>query len=155
MFFKSNSSAEYLIVGLGNPEKKYDGSRHNVGFEAVDFCAEKWGIQINKSKFNALYGQGEVKGVKVILQKPLTYMNNSGDAVGAAAQFFKIPAAKVIILNDDISLAPGRVRMREKGSAGGHNGLKSIISRLGEDFIRIKIGVGEKPNPEYDLAAWV
>ncbi len=155
MFFKKNIQTPYIIVGLGNPEKKYDNTRHNIGFDAIDFIAEQNNIKISKSKFSAIYGTGEINGEKVCLLKPLTYMNLSGNAVSQAANFFKTPAEKIIILCDDISLPVGKARLREKGSAGGHNGLKSIISHFGENFIRIKIGVGEKPNKEYDLADWV
>lgn len=146
----------WLIAGLGNPEAKYDGSRHNAGFAALDSLAAEWGIPVTKTKFTSLWGQGEVGGRKVVLQKPLTYMNLSGDAIGPLAAFFKIPPEHVIVLCDDITQAPGKLRIRPSGSAGGHNGLKSIIARLGgENFVRIRIGVGAKPNPEYDLAAWV
>lgn len=151
----SKGGAEYLIAGLGNPDKKYEGTRHNTGFAALDYLAEKLDIQVNKSKWNALYGTGEVDGHKIVLAKPLTYMNLSGDAIGPICQFYKIPPQRVIILFDDISLAPGKLRVRASGSAGGHNGLKSIISHIGQEFPRVKIGVGQKPNPEYDLAAWV
>lgn len=146
----------WLIAGLGNPEAKYDGSRHNAGFSALDSLAAAWGIAVCKTKFTSLWGQGEAAGHRVVLQKPLTYMNLSGDAIAPLAAFFKIPAAHVIVLCDDITQNPGKLRIRASGSAGGHNGLKSIIARLGgEDFPRIRIGVGAKPNPEYDLAAWV
>ena len=132
----------WLIAGLGNPEAKYDGTRHNAGFAALDALAAKWGISVNKSKFQGLWGQGEVEGHKVVLLKPLTYMNLSGDSI--------------IVLCDDITQAPGKLRIRPSGSAGGHNGLKSIIARLGgENFPRIRLGVGAKPHPDYDLAAWV
>lgn len=156
MFFKSQiTSVEYLIVGLGNPGKKYEGTRHNVGFCAIDFLAADCGIKINKSKFDALVGNGVCAGKKVLLLKPQTFMNLSGDAVRKACDFYKIKPAKVIVLFDDISLAPGRLRIRKTGSAGGHNGIKSIIGAIGIDFPRVKIGVGEKPNPQYDLADWV
>ena len=141
----------WLIAGLGNPEAKYDGTRHNAGFAALDALAAKWGISVNKSKC-----QGEVEGHKVVLLKPLTYMNLSGDSIAPLAGFFKIPADHVIVLCDDITQAPGKLRIRPSGSAGGHNGLKSIIARLGgENFPRIRLGVGAKPHPDYDLAAWV
>ena len=131
----------WLIAGLGNPEAKYDGTRHNAGFAALDALAAKWGISVNKSKFQGLWGQGEVEGHKVVLLKPLTYMNLSGDSIAPLAGFFKIPADHVIVLCDDITQAPGKLRIRPSGSAGGHNGLKSIIARLGgENFPRIRLG---------------
>jgi PTH1 family peptidyl-tRNA hydrolase len=152
----ANQNDIWLIAGLGNPEAKYDGTRHNAGFAALDALAAKWGIAVNKSKFQGLYGQGDVGGRKVLLLKPLTYMNLSGDAIAPLAAFYKVPADHVIVLCDDITQAPGKLRIRPSGSAGGHNGLKSIIARLGgENFPRIRIGVGAKPHPDYDLAAWV
>ena len=151
-----NANDIWLIVGLGNPEAKYDGSRHNAGFAALDYLAGKWGISVNKTKFQGLWGQGEVEGHKVVLLKPLTYMNLSGDSIAPLAGFFKIPADHVVVLCDDITQEPGHLRIRPHGSAGGHNGLKSIIASLGTDhFSRIRIGIGAKPNPQYDLAAWV
>ena len=151
-----NGNDLWLIAGLGNPEAKYDGTRHNAGFAALDALADKWSIPVNKTKFQGLWGQGEVQGHKVVLLKPLTYMNLSGDSIGPLANFFKIPADHVIVLCDDITQNPGKLRIRPSGSAGGHNGLKSIIARLGgENFPRIRIGVGAKPHPDYDLAAWV
>ncbi len=149
-----NANDIWLIAGLGNPEAKYDGTRHNAGFAALDYLAGKWGITVSKTKFQGLWGQGEVDGHKVVLLKPLTYMNLSGDSIAPLAGFFKIPADHVIVLCDDITQAPGKLRIRPSGSAGGHNGLKSIIARLGgENFPRIRIGVGAKPRPDYDLAA--
>lgn len=147
---------EWLVAGLGNPEPRYDGTRHNAGFEALDELAKRWNISINRSKFQGLYGAGTVDGRKVVLLKPLTYMNLSGDSIAAAASFFKIPPQRVLVLCDDIAQAPGKIRIRRQGSAGGHNGLKSIIARLGsQEFPRIRIGVGEKPSPNADLANWV
>ena len=152
----TNTNDIWLFVGLGNPEPKYDGTRHNAGFAALDALAETWGISVSKTKFQSLWGQGETNGHKVVLQKPLTYMNLSGDAIAPLAAFFKIPADHVIVLCDDITQNPGKLRIRPSGSAGGHNGLKSIIARLGgENFPRIRIGVGAKPRPDYDLADWV
>ena len=146
----------WLIAGLGNPEGRYNGTRHNAGFSALDRLASKWSISVSKSRFQGLWGQGEVDGHKVILLKPLTYMNNSGESIAPTAAFYKIPAEHVIILCDDITQEPGKLRIRPSGSAGGHNGLKSIIARLGSDaFPRIRIGVGAKPHPDYDLADWV
>ncbi|MBQ7859093.1 MAG: aminoacyl-tRNA hydrolase [Faecalibacterium sp.] len=146
----------WLIAGLGNPEPKYDGTRHNAGFAALDALAADWGISVNKSKFQGLWGQGDVGSHRVVLLKPLTYMNLSGNSIAPLANFFKIPSNHVIVLCDDVTQAPGKLRIRPSGSAGGHNGLKSIIASLGGDqFPRIRIGVGTKPNPEYDLADWV
>lgn len=156
MFFqKKPAGIDDLIVGLGNPGKQYEGTRHNAGFVALDAAAEAWGIRVTRAKFSALTGTGEVAGHKVLLLKPQTFMNDSGRAVGEAAAFYKLPPARIIVLFDDISLAPGRLRVRKSGSAGGHNGIKSIIAAIGQEFPRVKIGVGEKPHPEYDLAAWV
>ncbi|MEG0167254.1 MAG: aminoacyl-tRNA hydrolase [Ruthenibacterium sp.] len=150
-----NQPIDYLIVGLGNPGEKYDGSRHNTGFCALDFLAETWGIRVTKARFDALTGSGTVGEFKVLLVKPQTFMNLSGTAVHKAADFYKIPPERIIVLFDDISLPPGKIRLRKTGSAGGHNGIKSIINHIGTDFPRIKIGVGEKPHPDYDLADWV
>ena len=147
---------EFLVVGLGNPEPKYDTTRHNAGFMAVDRIAEKTGCRINQLKFKSLYGMCEIEGKKVMLLKPSTYMNNSGEAVREASAFYKIPPEKIIVIFDDVSLDVGKMRIRRKGSDGGHNGIKSIIYLNGSDqFPRIKIGVGKKPHPDYDLAAWV
>ena len=125
-----NENDIWLIAGLGNPEAKYDGTRHNAGFAALDALADKWNISVSKTKFQGLWGQGEVDGHKVVLLKPLTYMNLSGEAVGEAARFYKIPADHVIVISDDISLPLGKLRVRGNGSAGGHNGLKNIIAAL-------------------------
>lgn len=146
----------WLIAGLGNPETKYDGSRHNAGFAALDYLSNKWNIPLNKTKFQGLWGQGDVDGRRVVLLKPLTYMNLSGESIGPLADFFKIPPQQVLVLCDDVTQAPGKLRIRPSGSAGGHNGLKNIIARLGgQEFPRIRIGVGAKPHPDYDLADWV
>ena len=146
----------YIIVGLGNPGDKYKDTRHNAGFIAIDHIAEKCGVKIDRAKFHALVGECRIGSERVLLVKPQTYMNNSGVAVAEAASFYKIPPERVLVLHDEISFDAGIFRIRRKGSAGGHNGLKSIIASLGsEDFPRIKIGVGKKPNPEYDLADWV
>ena len=145
-----------IIVGLGNPGAKYEKTRHNVGFMAVDFIAERCGAKIDRAKFKSLVTEINFAGMRVLLMKPETFMNNSGVAIAEAARFYKIPEERVIVLCDEISFAPGKFRIRRKGSAGGHNGLKSIIAELGgENFPRIKIGVGSKPTPEYDLADWV
>lgn len=146
----------WLIAGLGNPETKYDGSRHNAGFAALDYLSDKWNTPLNKTKFQGLWGQGDVDGRRVVLLKPLTYMNLSGESIGPLADFFKIPPQQVLVLCDDVTQAPGKLRIRPSGSAGGHNGLKNIIARLGgQEFPRIRIGVGAKPHPDYDLADWV
>ena len=155
MFFEKKAAGDYNVAGLGNPGKKYDGTRHNTGFAALDHLAQQWGVQVTKAKFDALVGTASVEGAKVLLLKPQTFMNLSGVAVQKAADFYKVPAQHVIVLFDDISLAPGKLRVRPAGSAGGHNGIKSIISALGQEFPRVKIGVGERPRPEYDLADWV
>ncbi len=156
MLFRS-SACDWLIVGLGNPGSEYEKSRHNVGFRAIDLLAESLGTKINRLKFRALLSPVvECAGKKVVLMKPQTYMNASGDAVFLAGAFYKIPAEHVLVLSDDISLPVGKIRVRPEGSAGGHNGLKSVIARLGSQaFPRVKIGVGQKPNPDYDLADWV
>ena len=154
MFGKTKES--WLIVGLGNPGREYERSRHNCGFRAMDILADKLGCKIDKLKFQGLYTQVNYGGVKLFLLKPMTFMNLSGKAVLQLSSFFRIPPQRIIVLFDDISLAPGRLRVRGDGSAGGHNGIKSIIGELGsQDFPRVKIGVGAKPNPEYDLADWV
>ena len=147
---------EFLVAGLGNPEKKYTLTRHNSGFLCVDFLAEKHGFKINKLKFKAVIADTVINSHRCIVMKPQTYMNASGIAIEAAAHFYKIPPERVLVLFDDISLPVGKLRIRKNGSAGGHNGLKSIISCLGSDqFPRVKIGVGAKPHPDYDLADWV
>ncbi|MBO5648478.1 MAG: aminoacyl-tRNA hydrolase [Clostridia bacterium] len=152
----ANSSVSWLIVGLGNPGAEYVRTRHNVGFAAVDALAQAVGVRIDRAKYHALVGEATVAGARVLLMKPQTYMNASGKAVAEAARFYKIDPTHILVYSDDISLAPGRLRVRADGSAGGHNGLKSIIECLGaQNFPRIKIGVGQKPTPEYDLADWV
>ncbi len=146
----------YLVAGLGNPEKKYDNTRHNIGFDAARLFADKADINLNKNKFKAVIGEGYCGGDKVIVALPQTYMNLSGESIGEIASFYKIPNENIIILHDDISLETGRLRIRLKGSAGGHNGLKSIISHLSSDvFCRIKIGVGAPKHEDYDLADYV
>lgn len=146
----------HLIVGLGNIGKQYEFTRHNAGFLAIDSIAEKLGVKIDRVKFHATVAEATLAGARVLLMKPTTLMNNSGVSVGEAASFYKIPPERVLILHDEISFDPGIIRIRRKGSAGGHNGLKSIIANLpGEDFPRIKIGVGKKPSPDYDLVNFV
>ena len=146
----------HIVIGLGNIGKQYEKTRHNIGFLAIDYIAEKWGAKIDRLKFNATVGEAAVGEKRILLMKPTTFMNNSGVAAKEAADFYKIPPENVIILHDEISFDPGVIRIRRKGSAGGHNGLKSLIAHLGsEDFPRIKIGVGKKPTPEYDLVDFV
>lgn len=146
----------HIIVGLGNPGDKYKYTRHNAGFLALSYMSQKLNVDITKSKFKALYTECVIGGKRVILMLPQTFMNLSGEAVRAAMDFYKIPIENVLVVFDDISLACGKLRIRKSGSAGGHNGLKSIIEHAGSDaFPRIKIGVGEKPHPEMDLADWV
>lgn len=146
----------YIIAGLGNPGRKYENTRHNIGYQVIDELADKHQIKIQELKFKGIMGKGMINGHKVILIKPLTYMNLSGECIGEAVNFFKIDETReLIVVADDISLETGQVRMRKKGSAGGHNGLKNIIAHLGhEEFMRIKMGVGEKPSG-YDLADYV
>ncbi len=154
MFGKSSDA--WLIVGLGNPGKEYEKTRHNAGYRAIDRLAEKLGCKIDRSKFQGLYAQVNYRGRKLYLLKPLTYMNLSGRSVVQLSAYFGIPPQRIIVLFDDISLEPGRLRVRADGSAGGHNGIKSIIAEVGsQDFPRVKIGVGAKPHPEQDLADWV
>lgn len=153
---KRNTKPMYIIAGLGNPGSKYENTRHNAGFMAIDRLAESKGVDIIKNKFNSLTAQCEIGGEKVLLMKPLTYMNNSGEAIEEARAFFKIPEENVIVISDDITQKPGKLRIRRKGSAGGHNGLKSIIQCVGTDeFPRIRVGVGEKPHPDADLISHV
>ena len=154
MFGKSKDS--WLIVGLGNPGKEYAGTKHNCGFRAIDIIADQLGCKIDKGKFQGLYGQATIQGTKVYLLKPQTYMNLSGRSVLPMSAYFQIPPQRIIVLFDDISLEPGRLRIRSDGSAGGHNGIKSIIAELGsQDFPRVKIGVGAKPHKDANLADWV
>ena len=154
--FKKSSGENWLVVGLGNPGREYEKTRHNCGFRAVDLLAEQLGTKIDKLKFQGLYAQVNYEGKRLFLLKPQTYMNLSGRSVLQLSAYFNIPPQRIIVMFDDISLEPGRLRIRADGSAGGHNGIKSIIQELGsQEFPRIKIGVGAKPNPNYDLADWV
>lgn len=156
MLFSKKAEGDFLVVGLGNPGSKYWNTRHNVGFAALDALADKLHTKVDRVKFQGLTGQGTWEGRKLILLKPTTYMNLSGQSVQAAARFYKIPPEHILVMFDDISLEPGRLRVRKNGSAGGHNGVKSIISCIGsQEFPRVKIGVGAKPHPDYDLADWV
>lgn len=152
----ASGPVEWLIVGLGNPGAKYDGTRHNAGFRALEHYCKVSGQKIDRMKFKALVGEGQFGGARVLFMKPQTFMNLSGEAVRDAAAFYKLDPSHIIVLSDDISLDVGRIRVRGKGSAGGQNGLKNIIYHLNtEQFPRVKIGVGAKPHPDYDLADWV
>ncbi len=156
MFFGKSGSVEWLVVCLGNPGDRYEGTRHNVGFMVADELGERGRVPIQRLKFKALTTLVTLGDKRAMLMKPVTYMNLSGEAVRPAADFYKIPPERVLVVSDDVSLPVGRIRVRTKGSAGGHNGLKSIIEHLGsDDFPRIRVGVGEKPHPDYDLADWV
>lgn len=147
---------EFLIVGLGNPGGKYEITRHNAGFLCADLFAESMNTEIKRLKYHALTAEVNIDGHRCLLMKPQTFMNNSGESVAEAAKFYKIPLEKIIVVFDDISLPIGKLRVRRKGSAGGHNGIKSLIAHLGsENFPRVKIGVGAKPHPDYDLGDWV
>ena len=151
-----SGAPEFLIVGLGNPGPKYEFTRHNAGFLCMDLLAQQLGVKLDRIKFKSVVADVAIEGSRCILMKPQTFMNNSGEAVRDAANFYKIPPEHIIILFDDISLPPGKLRIRRKGSDGGHNGIKSILYLLGSDqFPRIKLGVGAKPRPDYDLADWV
>lgn len=156
MLFKKDNAENWLIVGLGNPGREYAHTRHNAGFRCLDLIAEELNCKVDKLKFQGLYSQVSYNGKKLFLLKPQTYMNLSGRSVVQLSAYFNIPPQRIIVLFDDISLPPGRLRIRGNGSAGGHNGIKSIIQELGsQDFPRVKIGVGAKPHPDYDLADWV
>ena len=161
MFFKkrefgTSTGVEFMIVGLGNPGSKYENTRHNAGFICVDKIAEDLHVKMTKLKFKSLVGEATIDGKKVLLMKPSTFMNLSGEAVVEAMKFYKLPPEKVLIIFDDISLEPGKMRIRRNGSHGGQNGMKNIIYLSGSDqFPRIKVGIGKKPHPDYNLAAWV
>ena len=153
---KKTGGVEYLIVGLGNPDRKYENTRHNCGWMAVDHLAEKLGCKVNRIKFKSFTGEARVGNTRVLLMKPTTYMNNSGQAVVEAMQFYKLPPENVIVIFDDISLDVGKMRIRQKGSDGGQRGMRSIIYLSGSDaFPRIRIGIGAKPSPDWELADWV
>ena len=155
MFFK-RGKIEYIIAGLGNPGSKYAKTRHNAGFMAVDLLAKNEGFELKKAKFHALIADEYISGKRCLVMKPQTMMNLSGEAILEAANYYNIPDENIIIIYDDVSLDVGTIRVRRKGSAGGHNGIKSIISCLGsEDFPRVKIGVGKKPTADYDMVSWV
>lgn len=156
MIFGKKSGVTWLAVFLGNPGPKYEWTRHNAGFLTCDALAKKLGVNVNRARFKALTATCDIGGESVMLMKPQTYMNSSGEAAAEAARFYKIPPEHVIVVSDEVSLPVGRLRIRQKGSAGGHNGLKSIIAQLGSDqFPRIRLGVGAPPHPEYDMADWV
>ena len=154
--FIKKGKIEYIIAGLGNPGSRYENTRHNAGFMALDELAKQEGFEMKKLKFKALIADEMIDGKRCLIMKPQTMMNLSGEAILAAADYYNIPDENIIVIYDDVSLDVGKTRIRRKGSAGGHNGIKSIISCLGsEDFPRIKVGVGKKPNADYDMADWV
>lgn len=154
--FKKAGPVRWLVVGLGNPGPKYEWTRHNMGFLVIDELAERENIPVQRLKFKALTNTAVIGGASVLLMKPTTYMNLSGESVIQAAQFYKIPPERVLVISDDVSLPQGKLRIRRSGSAGGHNGLKNIIQHLGTDqFPRIKVGVGGKPHPDSDMVDWV
>lgn len=147
---------EYIIAGLGNPGMQYDNTRHNAGFNVIDMLAKQYNTEINRLRFKGKTAEVTIEGIKCLLLKPTTYMNNSGESIVQAMEFYKLDVDKLIVVCDDISLDCGKIRIRRKGSHGGHNGLRSIIELTGrDDFQRIKVGVGKKPHPDYDLAKWV
>lgn len=152
----SSNSIEYLIVGLGNPGKQYEGTRHNAGFISLDYIADELNVKVNKVKFKSTVGEARISGKRCLLMKPSTFMNLSGQAVTEAMRFYKLSPRQVIVISDDISLDVGKIRIRRKGSDGGQNGLKNIIYLSGSDeFPRVKVGIGKKPHPDYDLKDWV
>lgn len=157
LFNKNKTSGvSWLIVGLGNPGEEYEKTRHNAGFEVVDLLAKELRVKVQRLKFKALTVTAEIGEQKVLLMKPTTYMNLSGEAVEQAASFYKVPPERVLVISDEVALPPGKLRIRFSGSAGGHNGLKNIIAHLhSEQFPRIRVGVGNKPHPDYDMVDWV
>ena len=156
MLFQKKAPVTWLVVGLGNPGDQYENTRHNAGFRVVDELADRGDFPVQRLKFHALTNTAVIGGQGVLVMKPVTYMNLSGEAVGEAARFYKLPPDHVLVISDDVDLPLGKLRIRKGGSAGGHNGLKSIIQHLGTDqFPRLKVGVGGKPHPDYDMADWV
>ena len=156
MLFQKKAPVTWLVVGLGNPGDQYENTRHNAGFRVVDELADRGDFPVQRLKFHALTNTAVIGGQGVLVMKPVTYMNLSGEAVGEAARFYKLPPDHVLVISDDVDLPLGKLRLRKGGSAGGHNGLKSIIQHLGTDqFPRLKVGVGGKPHPDYDMADWV
>jgi PTH1 family peptidyl-tRNA hydrolase len=156
LFGKKPSPVSWIVVFLGNPGAKYKDTRHNVGFMTADAAEKNTGVRIDRLKYRALTGICEIDGVKVLLMKPQTYMNLSGDSVREAMKFYKLPLERVVVVSDDVSLPTGKLRIRRNGSAGGHNGLKDIIAKCGgEEFPRIKIGVGSPDHPDFEMADWV
>lgn len=152
----SAGPVEYIVAGLGNPGAQYERTRHNAGFLAMDYLADKYGARIDRAKFHALVGEATIGGKRVLLMKPQTFMNASGEAIAEAARFYKCPTEKIVVISDDFLLDVGRLRVRRKGSHGGHNGLKSIERMLSTtEYPRIRIGVGQKPHPDYDVIDWV
>ena len=155
-FFRKSGPYDYIVCFLGNPGPRYAATRHNIGFMTADACEKAEGCAITKQRFKSLTGECSVDGKKLLLMKPQTLMNLSGEAVSQAAKFYKLPPERIIVVSDDVSLPVGKLRVRGKGSAGGHNGLKNIIALIGSDaFPRVKVGVGQKPSPDYDMADWV
>lgn len=157
MFFQRKSGGvDWLVVCLGNPGDQYDSTRHNAGFLVADELADRLNVPIQRLKFKALTNLVELNGQRVLLMKPVTFMNLSGESVGEAAAFYKVPPDHILVVSDEVALPPGKIRVRKNGSAGGHNGLKNIIAHLGtEEFPRVRVGVGQKPHPDYDMADWV
>ena len=156
MLFQKKAPVSWLVAGLGNPGGQYDGTRHNAGFAVADELARRGGFAVQRVKFKALTAAAEIDGQGALVMKPTTYMTLSGEAVGEAARFYKLSPDHVLVISDDVDLPLGKLRLRISGSAGGHNGLKSVIQHLGSDqFPRLKVGVGGKPHPDYDLADWV
>lgn len=156
MFFNKTGSVDWIVAFLGNPGSKYAGTRHNAGFMTAEAMEREKGIRINKVRFRALTAAAELGGHKALLMMPQTYMNLSGESVGEAARFYKVPPERVLVVSDEMSLPVGKLRVRKGGSAGGHNGLKNIIAHLGTDqFPRIRIGVGAPPHPDYEVVDWV
>ncbi len=153
---QSTTPITHIIVGLGNPGAKYANTRHNAGFMAIDYISEKLGVKVDRSKFESLVGEANIAGKRVLIMKPQTFMNNSGNAVYDASNFYKIAPENIVVISDDVNLDVGRLRVRASGSAGGQKGLNDIIVQLGSENIpRIRVGVGKKPHPEYDMADWV